>query len=168
MCGEHKSLCLSISVTRGSSPRVRGTRKIGVFACCRLGIIPACAGNTSQCRSAYAMAWDHPRVCGEHRIDTMSLAREKGSSPRVRGTRSPAHPAVHRPGIIPACAGNTPSMVLVEVAAWDHPRVCGEHTITCLPTCTPLGSSPRVRGTPDKPADILRGLLDHPRVCGEH
>ena len=30
------------------------------------GIIPAYAGSTYQTRTTHPVAWDHPRVCGEH------------------------------------------------------------------------------------------------------
>ena len=70
----------------------------------------------------------------------------------------------------------------------DHPRVCGEHTLTGSPRSTWRGSSPRMRGTPKatifyhRTAGIipayagntnLQGIgiaqwRDHPRVCGEH
>ena len=50
----------------------------------------------------------------------------------------------------------------------DHPRVCGEHWRLNVICTTELGSSPRMRGTPnDGPANAPADG-DHPRVCGEH
>ena len=133
-------------------------------------------------------AWDHPRVCGEHRPAPTGGAGCSGSSPRMRGTL-PRHTAeFQRRGIIPAYAGNTGSLAATARATWDHPRVCGEHDDMPLHCDELTGSSPRMRGThpagrlrmPDRgiiPAyagntsDSNRGTRtrwDHPRVCGEH
>ena len=91
-------------------------------------------------------------------------------------------------GIIPACAGNTGTVHVPKSALWDHPRVCGEHSLLKGQKEPGVGSSPRVRGTRDHiqtravlfgiipacagntdPADLRDGYNgDHPRVCGEH
>ena len=50
----------------GSSPRVRGTPTEVRRVNGKLGIIPACAGNTVV-YFVLPFDWqDHPRVCGEH------------------------------------------------------------------------------------------------------
>ena len=66
MCGEHMITGLIDSDAVGSSPHVRGAlRRAGRFHH-RSGIIPACAGSTSN-RSWLCMVFgDHPRMCGEH------------------------------------------------------------------------------------------------------
>ena len=46
MCGEHQSLTPYISLSRGSSPHVRGTLVEYTTTVDESGIIPACAGNT--------------------------------------------------------------------------------------------------------------------------
>ena len=71
-------------------------------------------------------------------------------------------------GIIPAYAGNTSNVRSSMVSAWDHPRVCGEHILLSGLSCTSVGSSPRMRGTPRKRRFTTRSTVDHPRVCGEH
>ena len=106
----------------------------------------------------------------------------------MRGTPWPSCEDKPHPGIIPAYAGNTTSRAAPCPDAWDHPRVCGEHTGVGAANVTAKGSSPRMRGTP-----VLRGIRtqggriipayagntiascagesiesDHPRVCGEH
>ena len=189
MCGERAASDFSIALTRGSSPRVRGTqgepgdlRRAAAGSSPRVrgtqypigrvavvpGIIPACAGNTYNLSCFLSIGWDHPRVCGEHALGD--------------------HVALQVLGIIPACAGNTPSEWQDHVDGRDHPRVCGEHTPETPLTDEELGSSPRVRGTqmppgPPKPqpriipacagntdSDDVRIAHDgdHPRVCGEH
>ena len=91
-------------------------------------------------------------------------------------------------GIIPAYAGNTRSCMRSVPKSRDHPRVCGEHTLTGSPRSTCKGSSPRMRGTHQTQVPRARhnGIIpayagntelkmslivcnwDHPRVCGEH
>ena len=139
----------------GSSPRVRGIRQHSESFTRQVGIIPACAGNTPPRRRWWEGCRDHPRVCGEHAMYRRGRRKGPGSSPRVRGTPA-GHPALRvRPGIIPACAGNTCSRSLCTSESSDHPRVCGEHCAAIFTALAIAGSSPRVRGTPlQKP--ILR------------
>ena len=112
----------------------------------------------------------------------------QGSSPRVRGTPARYRRRSSRPGIIPACAGNTSPGVVSPLHDRDHPRVCGEHRGQHGLQPVRPGSSPRVRGTPMTWAQIddVAGIIpacagntcldialfvvhwDHPRVCGEH
>ena len=119
--------------------------------CCalrRIGIIPACAGNTACGSSCTPAPGDHPRACGEHGGKAANHADVQGSSPRVRGTQALVHAVDALLGIIPACAGNTRWHSNTCGRLRDHPRVCGEHP-TFLPSIVALmGSSPRVRGTP--------------------
>ena len=127
VCGEHQLRVLSSSYKAGSSPRVRGTLDSEFFACLSDGIIPACAGNTQTGTKPDTDYRDHPRVCGEHGSEGGAETHPAGSSPRVRGTRSPRFRFSPLSGIIPACAGNTFSPLSVLPAFGDHPRVCGEH-----------------------------------------
>ena len=152
----------------GSSPRVRGTRRVG--------------GRTDRRRAV------HPRVCGELPIELKRGPRTGGSSPRVRGTPAIEAACPSRPRFIPACAGNSRGDRLRGLqnvgssprvrgtrsvnarrrrASPVHPRVCGEldrhHPsavlgVRFIPACA--GNSRAGAG--------LRGLLPvHPRVCGE-
>ena len=66
VCGEHRTRSRKLSSRPGSSPRVRGTHFAGRAAANRLGIIPACAGNTLVSFMTIRVKRDHPRVCGEH------------------------------------------------------------------------------------------------------
>ena len=71
----------------GSSPHVRGALvEEGVLVGVH-GIIPACAGSTSEGPELGGTAWDHPRMCGEHYRQRVHYGFKKG--------------------IIPACAGST-------------------------------------------------------------
>ena len=152
------------------------------------GIIPACAGNTTRGPAASSPARDHPRVCGEHVKPGDDASPLKGSSPRVRGTLRQFRDPIDVRGIIPACAGNTQSLLKMLPAIRDHPRVCGEHVYYGFSVVLGVGSSPRVRGTHGRIPRRHRchGIIpacagntfsrnywfvrarDHPRVCGEH
>ena len=107
VCGEHRRLAAARRSTRGSSPRVRGTRRVHSRPHGADGIIPACAGNTSSPSRVIYQPGDHPRVCGEH--------SRGGGCGKVAFL------------IIPACAGNTPHACGDDPMNEDHPRVCGEH-----------------------------------------
>ena len=105
----------------------------------------------------------------------------------MRGTRRPKKRGRTSQRIIPACAGNADERRTVTQPRSDHPRVCGERLDFMDANGWPLGSSPRVRGTPCNRAcwplcariipacagnaqrhDIGdRHQPDHPRVCGE-
>ena len=131
----------------GSSPRVRGTLKRQPPQLRPEGIIPACAGNTTDLMTKGMQNGDHPRVCGEHIAVVILVSFLLGSSPRVRGTRVDLVRKRPRAGIIPACAGNTKIGYHSALRCRDHPRVCGEHPRQRYYTTTQPGSSPRVRGT---------------------
>ena len=147
MCGEHTYSNIEQSWIEGSSPRVRGTPGRARNGVGKLGIIPACAGNTSVGEDVESAIGDHPRVCGEH-FDVLTDKGEKaGSSPRVRGTQGAWRDPHKRTGIIPACAGNTLIVFLMMSRQRDHPRVCGEHASGHVVVGQTAGSSPRVRGT---------------------
>ena len=176
VCGEHLTQHVEAVEAAGSSPRVRGTLSRASTATSWSRIIPACAGNTCRSGNAAPSRRDHPRVCGEHNLIKSFVDGKTGSSPRVRGTPRTNRPHNLMPGIIPACAGNTQSLLLfgcrivdaevvdefgiipacagnthcmtpTSAVSWDHPRVCGEHVITSANKAEASGSSPRVRGT---------------------
>ena len=167
---------------------MRGTLSCVLWNAAKVGIIPACAGNTLNWDLNIDIARDHPRVCGEHASLPPCRNTHRGSSPRVRGTLLVPGRRLVRRGIIPACAGNTPRSWGRQAATGDHPRVCGEHFYSIAVGTKVKGSSPRVRGTLDRVGahDGGEGIIpacagnthgadyswlsrrDHPRVCGEH
>ena len=188
VCGEHFFRSFVDEWGAGSSPRMRGTR-LGEVSCkISPGIIPAYAGNTPVPIRFVRKNWDHPRVCGEHRWGMACVLFHSGSSPRMRGTREQWVQRCPRLGIIPAYAGNTLNRLVGTTCTRDHPRVCGEHFISCGDLPFTEGSSPRMRGTHryqgwrDDGEGIIPAyagntphcrrrrnrLRDHPRVCGEH
>jgi len=127
VCGEHGTYTAPGCDRCGSSPRLRGTRMDAARVESAVRIIPASAGNTPlQVRTVSSLT-DHPRVCGEHCQAMDSRTRLRGSSPRLRGTRTEAAKRALGERIIPASAGNTLSRAWAAAATADHPRVCGEH-----------------------------------------
>ena len=167
---------------------MRGTRVVGDDYGLAVGIIPAYAGNTTRPPWETGAFRDHPRVCGEHSLFLSAHFGSAGSSPRMRGTRVVSVVECTPIGIIPAYAGNTVAMVESRILAQDHPRVCGEHYSSFSFFWVLVGSSPRMRGTPNSTllSRSSRGIIpayagntifnhslglsygDHPRVCGEH
>ena len=127
MRGEHSVAGIVRLRLWGSSPHARGTPRLLVLFSSVAGIIPACAGNTSDRAVGCRLVRDHPRMRGEHTSVLAILFLMRGSSPHARGT--PDRPIRGRrgPGIIPACAGNTPYPSSPAASNGDHPRMRGEH-----------------------------------------
>ena len=150
MCGEHAINRLGSQPSEGSSPHVRGAhyvrRRGRVFA----GIIPACAGSTAYCHHGDIVFGDHPRMCGEHVVCATICARLRGSSPHVRGALFALVVGISLAGIIPACAGSTSASSARSLIRRDHPRMCGEHWLGFVGWFVHLGSSPHVRGAPER------------------
>ncbi len=86
VCGEHDDGAETVNSKNGSSPRVRGTHIMADARRLAERFIPACAGNTCECRRYRVKNAVHPRVCGEHPHTNRSRHKHFGSSPRVRGT----------------------------------------------------------------------------------
>ena len=134
------------------------------------------------------VAWDHPRMCGEHTPDACSSRSMSGSSPHVRGALKTFITPDYFCGIIPACAGSTIICFRTISILRDHPRMCGEHDIIGRADFRRMGSSPHVRGaladaqiipvlagiipacagSTQGPTTTVSATRDHPRMCGEH
>ena len=146
-CGEHMPLPAETNRRTGSSPRVRGTRWHRQAHQSLRRFIPAGAGNTRPGARTRTRPAVHPRGCGEHRITAQLELRAGGSSPRVRGTLSPARVESRGRRFIPAGAGNTCRHMFQTQLHSVHPRGCGEHPKQWDGHNETPGSSPRVRGT---------------------
>ena len=85
MCGEHLMDALSSIAGTGSSPHVRGARRVAPGVDAGSGIIPACAGSTLKLTMSVVVIADHPRMCGEHLVLMGLDILLGGSSPHVRG-----------------------------------------------------------------------------------
>ena len=126
-CGAHRLLHTPHPLHEGSSPRMRGSRKIRQPNKRCNGIIPAHAGLTAVSPSMRSARWDHPRACGAHVRRRSGAFESMGSSPRMRGSRRAARDNLEAIGIIPAHAGLTSRSSRRSAAGWDHPRACGAH-----------------------------------------
>ena len=167
VCGEHGRPTPATADCLGSSPRMRGARRVDEQVVDADGIIPAYAGSTTTRTSADMPPGDHPRVCGEHRPSAALIDAGPGSSPRMRGALQRHRCCCRRhggssprmrgarvrqlwvelyQGIIPAYAGSTYPYDGHCLMCRDHPRVCGEHRRWCAARPVLLGSSPRMRG----------------------
>ena len=148
MRGEHKALSDEERARGGSSPHARGAREAHVAQEGPPGIIPACAGSTSQRHPLRHQTGDHPRMRGEHKVPFKVTVVDEGSSPHARGAHLAPHVHLGGQGIIPACAGSTWRAFGIRRRTRDHPRMRGEHrrpppSCACRP-----GSSPHARGAP--------------------
>ena len=168
VCGEHLRVSRIVFRELGSSPRMRGTPSGVVGFVYKAGIIPAYAGNTFSRFLGMPDGWDHPRVCGEHRLFSIRFLSYRGSSPRMRGTLYEVAADFLGSGIIPAYAGNTRASLRRRTGTRDHPRVCGEHHHGVSVCCAEFGIIPAYAGNTLLLILLLMLCWDHPRVCGEH
>ena len=117
-----------------------------------LGITPAHAGKSCMDADDAREPGDHPRTCGEKMAPPMVMSWGLGSPPHMRGKGEGRQTAPDRPGITPAHAGKSllPSASPDLPAGWpgcrDHPRTCGEKSISDGDVCVIMGSPPHMRG----------------------
>ena len=186
VCGADAMLQMARQTPQGSSPRVRGRQGAPPGRDGRAGLIPACAGQTTLSTRTGSPCRAHPRVCGADATVRGWKALRWGSSPRVRGRQDENGDDFCAAGLIPACAGQTPPAGGVLPMITAHPRVCGADELGEVGGGWEVGSSPRVRGRPEKglPPSLRSGLIPacagqtatsgaqsrttwaHPRVCG--
>ena len=110
----------------GSSPRVRGKGKNSASRLGLSGIIPAGAGKSLASFVGQITPQDHPRGCGEKRLDDEEDILPEGSSPRVRGKAFLILSRKSASRIIPAGAGKRLFRRSYRDCKKDHPRGCGE------------------------------------------
>ena len=121
-------------------------------------LIPSPEGNTVTAPRRMTYSKAHPRSRGEHTLQLIIPALQRGSSPLARGTRRHSRPCVVTLGLIPARAGTTGSLSYPAGRSGAHPRSRGDHDISVLFTAPEKGSSPLARGPPSDEA--LRSAID--------
>ena len=84
-CGGTCPDCVTVQLTRGLSPRVRGNRVGAFFVKGYLGSIPARAGEPPPTVLPKPLAGVYPRACGGTPAMACSGQLAHGLSPRVRG-----------------------------------------------------------------------------------
>ena len=129
-CGEHLISVLYPLQWLGSSPQMRGARGQKRQQGAAPGIIPADAGSTLTLNSFENRCRDHPRRCGEHFASDEFGTFQAGSSPQMRGAPALLSSDWSVRGIIPADAGSTNIQMKITGATKDHPRRCGEHSVS--------------------------------------
>ena len=144
--GEYPEAAHRARRSPGSSPLSRGIRVVQSGIPIQHGIIPALAGNTDCVCKLRSLFWDHPRSRGEYNTPNPTILRNHGSSPLSRGI--PCEQPHTTPGrrIIPALAGNTDEIRLIQMHNGDHPRSRGEYFNSVSRLKEASGSSPLSRG----------------------
>ena len=107
MCGENVIIQASFFLFPGSPPRVRGKPSQIYLLLLYHGITPACAGKTKCFIPQAKRLEDHPRVCGENKMELLLAELGEGSPPRVRGKPISIASKYAEIRITPACAGKT-------------------------------------------------------------
>ena len=147
VCGGADVLVRAGLQHEGLSPRVRGSPRHQAWTDGQEGSIPACAGEPISAISRAARRRVYPRVCGGAFIAELLAGRERGLSPRVRGSHDPSRHGGDGAGSIPACAGEPLSLSLWTDRGRVYPRVCGGATNPRPSRWKAMGLSPRVRGS---------------------
>ena len=127
MRGVHFFVPSPLFLVIGSSPHARGPPVDGGGYEGRIGIIPACAGSTSDSAARVPHDQDHPRMRGVHIKPRPPAIRLRGSSPHARGPHRGGKDRSLCQGIIPACAGSTLGCHYDFCPQKDHPRMRGVH-----------------------------------------
>ena len=106
----------------------------------------------------------------------------------MRGKPHDTHREIYQRRLIPAHAGKTSFSFLISRAEEAHPRACGENCLRSVACLSVRGSSPRMRGKPERallfnrlgrliPAHAGKTVTAsryrppqraHPRACGEN
>ena len=139
--GENPIAGVNSADCQGSSPLTRGKPGMTVAGQLYERLIPAHAGKTRPSPPTPKAPWAHPRSRGENVVAETKNFSRAGSSPLTRGKPVRASRCLARLGLIPAHAGKTAGIGLVEDAE--------------------AGSSPLTRGkrSPVYPAGHARGLI---------
>ena len=145
-CGANSPGWLFAPKNAGSSPRVRGQRRLSQHRSRGSRIIPARAGPTRPRDQRAAPPADHPRACGANMMPLRLVREPVGSSPRVRGQLNNDGSSSDTARIIPARAGPTTFRRGGRARPADHPRACGANPRESSDDRSGIGSSPRVRG----------------------
>ncbi len=106
-CGEHWLRICARFCAIGSSPRLWGTLPLAFIVAAQPRFIPTPVGNTFPRINKYWLFPVHPHACGEHIICQEFDGRNRGSSPRLWGTRLPPTMRHSSRRFIPTPVGNT-------------------------------------------------------------
>ncbi len=166
-CGGSSFNGATLCPSRGQSPRVRGKLVSRPRRACRLGSIPAGAGEAPSPRQQGGRSPVNPRGCGGSTPPLNAVLTMYGQSPRVRGKRYPDVREIAGTRSIPAGAGEAPFSTRRLGTVPVNPRGCGGSLPYPAASRRKWGQSPRVRGKPSRvpPASLIRRSI--PAGAGE-
>ena len=151
----------------GSPPLARGTATLNELNLARIGITPACAGNSLATVRPWLAKRDHPRLRGEQCMPLADCITAIGSPPLARGTAGVPSTVLYTPGITPACAGNSAAIGGDRMTDEDHPRLRGEQSPSCATPLAVYRITPACAGNrPVRPL-YSSSSRNHPRLRGE-
>ncbi len=149
------------------SPRMRGSRAVGLQIQPHAGSIPADAGEPlprSMCRF---MSCVDPRGCGGAPVQIHYTAPPRGRSPRMRGSPERTPRDLPPAGSIPADAGEPTQRLTSRRCTGVDPRGCGGAERDLLGQVRAGGRSPRMRGSPARLLACGRTRGSIPADAGE-
>ena len=144
--GKSRGLPLNRCRLLGSPPRMRGKGSKSMAKRTSMGITPAYAGKSQNQDEIKNWDGDHPRVCGEKKLQGNIVGDCPGSPPRMRGKGLKDLADEYKIGITPAYAGKRTRLSNRKSSDRDHPRVCGEKSEFTSGAWILMGSPPRMRG----------------------
>ena len=130
VCGENTGPKATATPLLGTSPRMRGKLRLIVIRISPRRNIPSYAGKTPHPKRNPKPPQEHPRVCGENSAQIVQDAEQGGTSPRMRGKRGQRTTTTTKGRNIPAYAGKTKWGQNQHQRYKEHPRVCGENTVS--------------------------------------
>ena len=145
-CGENPAMSMRLSSEPGSPPRMRGKPFTSFPAVLSERITPAHAGKTLLLSIPNISDTDHPRACGENPHGNGVNVWGGGSPPRMRGKHISTSDDLFVRRITPAHAGKTLPRSSAAFSRSDHPRACGENSVSAIHASPVRGSPPRMRG----------------------
>ena len=167
ICGEKLMNISTPTALQGSPPRMRGKAGIAAGTCRAVRITPAYAGKSLHGKGRGGAAGDHPRICGEKKIERMVLMMAMGSPPHMRGKGYTRRAYRECPRITPAYAGKSCSFPDMPLLSGDHPRICGEKEWFRDENLEAPGSPPHMRGKGRPHPDLFRRSGITPAYAGK-
>ena len=111
--------------------------------------ISACTEKSRRFPTCGSRRRGSPCMRGEEKKTDNITAAEMGSPPHTRGRVQDLSAQPESVGITPAYAGKSPAGSADSLPRWDHPRMCGEETMSRRITIPDSGSPPHARGRED-------------------
>ena len=134
-------------LTRGLSPRMRGSHILRDQVAQYVGPIPAHAGEPRGRRRRGRRSGAYPRACGGATWTTHTRFSTMGLSPRMRGSLGITSILCRRGGPIPAHAGEPACRLRLRCRSRAYPRACGGASEEARAWMVTGGLSPRMRGS---------------------